>query len=280
MAADGASGNFGSRLREARERRGVTLREIAGATKISVGVLEALERNDISKLPGGIFGRAFVRSFATEVGLDPEKTIQEFLAEFPQDSVVAGHPTARQVEDSEAFASERQAVSTFLRLVGVSVPLALILLYFSAGRPTPPAPPPAVQVQTPPGALAAPGDPMGEDRSREAAAAAVTDQVLVADRASVSDGGRAADSLRVALTATRVCWVSMTVDGDKPLRRLLQAGEGETLEVRRELVLTTGDAAALTMTINGVAAKPLGKPGEVVTARVSLANFSTYLPAP
>src|ERR687888_922751 len=98
----GQAGDFGGRLREARERRGMSLRQIADATKISVSVLEALERNDISRLPGGIFGRAFVRSFAVEVGLDPERTIQEFIARFPGDAITAGHPASQQV-DIRAF---------------------------------------------------------------------------------------------------------------------------------------------------------------------------------
>ena len=66
-----AGGDFGARLREARERKGVSLRHIAESTRISVGILEALERNEISRLPGGIFSRAFVRAYALEVGLDP-----------------------------------------------------------------------------------------------------------------------------------------------------------------------------------------------------------------
>src|ERR671930_1342365 len=98
MAGDRTTSDFGGTLREARERRGISLRQIANATKISVSVLESLERNDIARLPGGIFGRAFVRSYAVEVGLDPERTIQEFVAQFPLDSIVAGHPAAHQVE--------------------------------------------------------------------------------------------------------------------------------------------------------------------------------------
>jgi cytoskeletal protein RodZ len=74
--------DFGGRLRQARERRGVSLRQIAASTKISVTALEALERNDVSRLPGGIFSRAFVRSYAIEVGLDPEQTVREFLERF------------------------------------------------------------------------------------------------------------------------------------------------------------------------------------------------------
>ena len=71
--------DFGGRLRQAREERGISLRQIAANTKVSVGALEALERNNVSKLPGGIFSRAFVRSYAAEVGLDPEATVREFL---------------------------------------------------------------------------------------------------------------------------------------------------------------------------------------------------------
>src|SRR5205809_6524662 len=117
MAAIKASeGDFGSRMRHVREQRGVSLRQIADATKISVGQLEALERNDISRLPGGIFSRAFVRSYAIEVGLDPESTIQEFIAQFPNDSVTAGHPSSDRVEDHEAVESDQKTAGTFLWL--------------------------------------------------------------------------------------------------------------------------------------------------------------------
>src|SRR5215510_10677238 len=100
MPPERTSSGFGQRLRDARERRGVSLRQIANATKISAGVLEGLERNDISRLPGGIFGRGFVRSFASEVGLDPEMAIRQFIAQFGGESVVAGDPLARAVDGS------------------------------------------------------------------------------------------------------------------------------------------------------------------------------------
>src|ERR1043165_2621375 len=80
--------DFGGKLRLARERRGISLRQIAASTKISIAALEALERNDLSKLPGGIFSRAFVRSYAIEVGLDPDATVHEFLERFQATPVV------------------------------------------------------------------------------------------------------------------------------------------------------------------------------------------------
>jgi cytoskeletal protein RodZ len=84
--------DFGGRMKRLREERGVTLRSIADTTKISVITLEALERNDITRLPGGIFSRAVVRAYAEEVGVDPETTVQEFMSRFPHESVVVGSP--------------------------------------------------------------------------------------------------------------------------------------------------------------------------------------------
>jgi cytoskeletal protein RodZ len=90
--SDSSVGDFGLRMRHIREQRGVSLRQIAQTTKLSVSALEALERSDISRLPGGLFSRAFVRSYAAEIGADPEETVREFLAQFPHESVTGVGP--------------------------------------------------------------------------------------------------------------------------------------------------------------------------------------------
>jgi cytoskeletal protein RodZ len=82
---------FGARLKQARLARGISLAQIAAVTKISARSLEAVERNDFSKLPGGIFARAFVRAYAGEVGLDPEAALQQFLEQCPAE--MAAVPT-------------------------------------------------------------------------------------------------------------------------------------------------------------------------------------------
>ena len=75
--------SFGSNLRREREMRGVPLEEIAGATKISVRALEALESEEFAKLPGGIFTRSFIRSYARYLGLDEETVLGEYQAVAP-----------------------------------------------------------------------------------------------------------------------------------------------------------------------------------------------------
>ena len=74
---------FGARLRRERERRQISLASIAANTKISMSLLQGLERDDVSRWPHGIFRRSFVRDYATAIGLDPEETIREFQMRFP-----------------------------------------------------------------------------------------------------------------------------------------------------------------------------------------------------
>jgi len=286
--AERPPGDFGRSLREARERRGVSLRQIANATKIGMSALEALERNDISRLPGGIFSRAFVRSYAIEVGLDPEATLQEFIAQFPHDSVTAGHPASTQSEDHQAIESDRRSATTFMRLIALSVPIAGALLYFStAGRR---AAPPAVETRprspapVPVEAPAASTDPVlppALSRVEGPAVSPVEGPVVAPALKPVVTPASAAtspsDRLTVALSAIGECWVSATVDGEKRVDRLLQPGEQLALDVHRELLLTAGDASALAITLNGAEARPLGKPGQVVTVRLNLMNFKNYV---
>src|SRR5215510_12250986 len=69
---------FGERLRSQRERQQISLTTIAERTKIKLSLLEALERDDLSHWPHGIFGRSYIRSYAQAIGLDPDATLREF----------------------------------------------------------------------------------------------------------------------------------------------------------------------------------------------------------
>lgn len=80
----------GLRLRDAREARGLSIRQVSEATRLSVRVLTALEEHRPDELPPGIYRRSAVRTFATEVGLDPEATLLAFLREHPDQLPMPG----------------------------------------------------------------------------------------------------------------------------------------------------------------------------------------------
>jgi cytoskeletal protein RodZ len=112
-------------LKRLREQRGISLREIADSTKLSVRTLEALERNDLSQLPGGIYSRGLVRAYAEQLGLDPEATVQEFLARFPELSTSDGGPHLRSEEvntDPPSMVARRVVMA-----LAILVPIALIV---------------------------------------------------------------------------------------------------------------------------------------------------------
>ena len=135
---------FGARLRREREQRNISLESIAAATKIKRTLFEALERDDASKWPSGIFRRSFIRSYAKAVGLDPEAVVRDFAECFPDPAeprVVRSsppRPLARtefrlQLADGEASPARRRVVDGTLRRCAVVLCDAALLSGIAIG---------------------------------------------------------------------------------------------------------------------------------------------------
>jgi cytoskeletal protein RodZ len=262
--------DFGGKLRQARERRGISLRQIAASTKISAAALEALERNDISKLPGGIFSRAFVRSYATEVGLDPDDTVREFLERFNQEPARTAEGVAAAIPEEEREFQDQQRKAARIAIAGVAalvlIIVALVVMYRArvASRPRPqqpvaqepaPAPAPAAAADAP---SVAPAQPPPVASSQRGAAPPPTAPV------------------RLEIAPTADCWLSITVDGTKILARVVVAGERQSFAVAKEATVEIGDAGAFAYSINGKPGKSLGDKGQVRTLKVTPATASQY----
>jgi transcriptional regulator with XRE-family HTH domain len=132
--------DFGGCLRLERERADITLEQIAARTKVGRSLLEALERNDLSRWPRGIFRRAFIRSYAEIVGLDPDRTVAAFSLAFPDQEAhvsggkvpVATDPALRLTFASEGvrwtavFARVAASVTDFMAPITVALPSGLL----------------------------------------------------------------------------------------------------------------------------------------------------------
>src|SRR5438132_7555502 len=99
--------SFGARMRETRERQQVALSTIAEQTKISLSLLEALERDDVSHWPAGIFRRAFIRAYAHAIGLEPDVVVREFLERHPDPIEVVATVSALPPHVGDACVSAR-----------------------------------------------------------------------------------------------------------------------------------------------------------------------------
>lgn len=114
--------SLGSKLRHERERRKIDLNSIADTTKISVALLQGLERDDVKRWPSGIFRKSFVKSYAAAIGLDPEAVLKEFVETFPDPMEPV--PSAPDIASAPAVAT-RARVATFVSDVRARVMSAI-----------------------------------------------------------------------------------------------------------------------------------------------------------
>jgi cytoskeleton protein RodZ len=230
-----AMGSFGDNLRRERELRGVSLREIAEGTKISLRFLQALEEDRVDVLPGGLFPRAFVKQYAVFLGLDVDKAVADF---------VAAHAEAPPERKAYSEPRRRSPVSLGQAFLAVVAVLAIALTFRRGGgaeraRPEP----------TPTPVVAAP-------------AVLPTDRVFPSPSLAPTSAATG-DSLVLTMTAEQDCWVEVRADGETVINRVLAEGESQTLEARGEIVLSVGNAGGLSIRVNDRPALPLGRSGEV-----------------
>jgi cytoskeletal protein RodZ len=244
-------GSFGDNLRRERELRGITLREISEATKISFRFLQALEQDRIDVLPGGLFPRAFVRQYARYLGLDAEKLVAEYLYEHGELPVPERRPpTARP----------RLRVSPGTLFFGAVAVAAIVLSLRRSTEPTA-----RTRVATPAPTVAAQPAVLPGDRVYPAPGNAPTP--------APSQG------LTLTLTAQQNCWVEARADGQTVISRVLSEGETETLEAEGEIVLSVGNAGGLAISVNDRPGMPLGKSGEVKkNIVITRKNLPTFVP--
>ncbi|MFG6115049.1 helix-turn-helix domain-containing protein [Halobacillus sp. MO56] len=94
---------LGTRLREARESKGLSLEDIQQVTKIQKRYLQAIEKGDHSVLPGTFYARAFIREYAAAVGLSPDEIMEEYKNELPaspEESAVSYNRMQRSKEEA------------------------------------------------------------------------------------------------------------------------------------------------------------------------------------
>jgi cytoskeleton protein RodZ len=266
--------DLSSRLKHARESREVSLQDIAARTKISPVALEALERGDVSKLPGGIFGRAFVKAYAIEVGLDPDETVAEFAALIAQaeaDAAARGAIRPEVTADDRAFLErQKRAIRTLRLVLGVVAIAAVVALFWQLRTLWARSAPAPTTVTAPAGSTPAPPTPTPASGPVEPTPSAPA-PVAAQPPAPVSA------PLVVEFEVTGDCWIQITTDGKPTTSQLFRAGERRRVEAQREVSLDVGNAGTFLWTVNGRPAKPLGKPGVHTRTRVTAANYQTFL---
>ena len=219
--------SFGESLRRERELRGISLRDVADATKISMRFLKALEDDRVDLLPGGLFPRAFVRQYARHLGLDAERLVAEFLYDH------GGLPEPAPARRARTMRLRAAACSCVFVCAG----LALLGLRKASSRARTPR-------RAGPEAAAPPSPPPIASRLHAGAHAPARS----GERGAGAHAARRAELLGRGAGRRR----------RRVLNRVLAAGEIATLQASGEIVLSVGNAGGLAFSVNdrpGVSAR-------------------------
>ena len=272
-----SKGTFGDNLKREREMRGVTLDEISAATRIATRFLQAIENEDWTQLPGGVFNRGFVRAVARYLGLDEENIVAEYtlaVGDRPSVPVWTGSPPAVTPEQPW-LAWFIAAVVLIGLLAGVWFGGRRLLAWRSAKQSS------ETAAATAPASSAAdaPGDPHAAEASGPTDAAPTPDAhgaaagppeapAVATDPAPSTPPEAASDPIRLKIGTGKRTKVVVVADNEVVFDGTMKAGENHFFSATDRFQVSARDAGALHLDLNGKALAPIGPPGR--SAKVTL----------
>ncbi|HEY3742661.1 MAG TPA: RodZ domain-containing protein [Bryobacteraceae bacterium] len=272
---------IGEQLRHARLAQNLDLSQIAEETKIGKYYLEAIEANQIERLPGLFFYKAFVRQYSKILKVDGKKLETQINAEHGAPEVTVGElRQSRLPMLSEPALRAANTVGGDLRLVLASIGLILVLvggsvIYTWAQRPSSPSV--AVAEQKP---AYVPASGASGEKSVKAAAAPMPDQQAsireVVDNLTPDAGP--GSNVSLSLSAIEPTWITITSDGKTVYTGILEPQQSKLLAGKQNVVIKVGNAAGLEVKWNGKAIGRIGDQKQVRTILFTDKDFQIVKP--
>ena len=268
---------FGASFRKARESRNVSLDKIAVETRISTRFLLAIENEQFELLPGGIFNRGFIRTYAERLGLDPEESIAAYEK--------LSRAAEQEPEAQEAVIGRGRTTKVPVYFVAGTGLLILVIVFYvnsghsrqalvtanppvaeaSAPKPDETPAPEAVANAEPAPAVAAPqptATPPATPTAKPPAPAAVSNAPVV-----------------VEMEVREESWIKLAADGTTLVSsEILRVGTVRRYTANTSMDISIGNAGGVTLRVNGQAVSSLGKSGQVrelnITPKTSAASLA------
>ena len=285
---------LGSELKRQREERGITLSQISAATRIGTRFLKAIEEDNFSVLPGGIFTRSFIRAYAKHVGMNEEDAVDLYykqIAPPPEESLEASVPSqkleiVRPARLRFGQAATRARWTTIVIAAGTFVLVSIVVLAMvnrlnrtdgeqaaKAGSQS------AKQVTPPAGNASQPPQSSPQPQASNSGSTSLADkgQPISISAAPDQFGGNKI-VIRVEAT-TGDSWIRYQIDDNKSAAMMLKAGLAQDLPpAEHQIKLNIGNRNTLKLSINNrVATFPPGTPNFAAQVTVSRDNLQSYL---
>ncbi|UQZ90029.1 hypothetical protein C4J81_12785 [Deltaproteobacteria bacterium Smac51] len=267
--------NLGSMLKTQREIHGMTRRDVVVKTKIPLEQLESIEDGRLSSLPP-VFAKGFLRAYATELGLDAEAIVEDYrqMTGGFKNEPASREPLAPKYIETSVGSNMGPVLKFLMLLVLITAGLAAAFWFSPGFRATAISILPALE-QLSPDAESPQSDAVSSEAEQEAAlespaspsaapeAQAAPEQQILADApiqpaeaapAPVQPGGT------LILTSTKDdIWTQVVVDGGDQEFYYFKAGQKVEFKARHDIVVTAGQASALSVNWNGQDTGPLAE---------------------
>lgn len=288
--------SVGAYLRELRQRRGVSLEEIARITRVAQRYLAAIEADAFETLPAPVFIRGFIRAYCQALGEPPEQALAVYDGRDGRQTQTPARPAPARAKDSEPRARGAILVS-FVLLVVLGMALFSVALLIHPRdraerpgvdvRPEPGAAPPPEVASRPipvtPAPAAAPRatPPLSSERSAVSAplpamspvAAAPQDAPIPLPASAASSSApppnlegfsRETSPYRLVARTNELTWIRVRTDDGRVTEENVPAGEVREWVSDRPFVVTIGNAGGVSFELNGRSLPSLGAKGAVI----------------
>jgi cytoskeleton protein RodZ len=297
--------SFGVSLKRERELRGISLAEIAKTTKISVRLLEAIEKDRFDILPEGVFRKSFIKSYAKYLGMNEDQILNKYVLEVQPSTASQSAPVKPTRSFRVTLAGSRRSLllmfGIFLMVLAVSCGFWYLTRPSHNGEATPatqvtPPPPsghPRSEATSPARSIAAPVQPQTTTAPSAPSGTAGPALTKASDPSTLKVLGELAKKpepppaagpeglapLELTVEANSPAWVSVRAGESTLFSGLMSPAESKKFSLEAPLKVTLGNAGGVRLQVNGQVFSSLGKIGQSKTLEVSAANYQQYLTA-
>lgn len=270
---------LGEELKRLREHKGLSIREVAEATHIGGRFLQAIEADNYSILPGGIFNRGFVRSYARFIGLDEEQALVLYNQQLEAQGGEAPRTMAPSLEgiDEEVASPWGSIALIVIILLLLSAGIYTAYRWFKGEDATQQI---VTEVTPTPGLAASPTPATGNSpgtTSTETPSPTATPAISPSPGGTPSPAPLLTGNLQVKVQiGSEPCWLKVWIDANRPADGVLNPGDVREFTASEKMILSFGNAVGVTATLNGRPMKlPItkGTQSYVVLTKDNYQNF-------
>lgn len=245
--------SIGDTLKQAREKRGIAIADVHGATKITPQNLIALEEDRLEAFPNRVYARAFLRDYANFLGLDSAPLLEQYELRFApeeQDSPAKPNQASSRSVDGAGTLVRAFAIVVILVVVALAVWRPVVRFVQRESHTS------VAQVQTP-------QTPTTPTPRRPALPTATTTPKPPVTAPKPVVAPPVPQGARLVVDTLTQAWIRVVVDGHPAFEGILPAFTQKSWQGSKTIVFRTGNAGGVRLTFNGKKLPQIGPSGQI-----------------